>query len=565
MSVHGGFGKGTRQSHRTSLNKLYYGDNLEVLRKYIRDETVDLCYIDPPFNSKRNYNQIYNNVGTEDAAQAQAFTDTWTWDEAAERGFKEIISNAGGVFTPQSIDLISGLAKVLGKGSLLSYLVSMTLRVAEIYRVLKSTGCFYFHCDSTASHYLKLVLDTIFCGGRKGQYQNEIIWKRQSAHSDSKRYAKVSDTIFFYSKTEAFKWNKPYTEYDEEYLRTHYSANKEGRRFTYSDLTKPKGSIGYFYKLLNCDPPPNGWRMPETRAKEWLEGGRIEIPPTGKTPRYIRYLDEMPGSIVTNIWDDISPINSQGKDALHYPTQKPEALLDRIIRGCTNERDVVLDAYCGCGTTVSVAQLIDREWIGIDITYQSISLILKRLEDTFGEKALETIELNGVPKDFESAVALANKKDDKTRKEFEKWFVLTYSHNRAAINEKKGGDAGIDGIAYVLDVNSSGKQESQKVLFSVKSNLTLTPSVVRDLNGTIERDGAVAGYLLTLYPMENMVKESKKYGTYRNSLYGKDFPKIQVVSAQEMLDGARLDLPTVLGVLKSASKKVKAAKQEQLL
>jgi hypothetical protein len=220
----------------------------------------------------------------------------------------------------------------------------------------------------------------------------------------------------------------------------------------------------------------------------------------------------------------------------------------------------VLDAYCGCGTTVEAAELLHRNWIGIDITYQSISLILKRLEDTLGSEVLQNIELNGVPKDFESAVALANKKEDKTRKEFEKWFVLNYSNNRATINEKSGGDGGIDGTAYVLDM-VSGKQERSKVLFSVKSNKTLSPTVIRDLNGTMERDGAVAGYLLTLYPMENMVKESKKYGTYRNNLYGKDFPKIQVVSVQEMLDGSRLDLPTVLGVLKSAQKKGKGSKQ----
>ncbi len=540
------------------MNKLYYGDNLDVLRKYIRDESVDLCYIDPPFNSKRNYNQIYNNVGTEDAAQAQAFIDTWTWDEAAERGFKEIMSNTGGVFTAQSIDLISGLEKVLKKGSLLSYLVSMTLRIAEIYRVLKPTGSFYFHCDPTASHYLKLVIDAVFCA-RRGEYQNEIIWKRTSAHSDSSTCGNSHDTLLFYTKSDEFTWNKQYQKYDDTYVESHYRMkDKDGRLFRTDNLTAMGLSGGgYTYEW-------NGvtklWRLPKDRMQELHDKGRVRYTKTG-TAEFIRYLDEMPGMPLQDTWGDIPPINSQAKERLGYPTQKPEGLLERIIQASSNKGDLILDAYCGCGTTVSVAQHLERNWIGIDITYQSISLILKRLEDTFGAKVLENIELNGVPKDIESAVALAEKKEDRTRKEFEKWAVLTYSNNRAIINEKKGGDGGIDGVLFTLDIDSKGKQEHPKVLFSVKSDKVLNPKVVRELNGALEREGAVAGYLLTLYPMKNLVKDSKQYGTYKNKLYGKDFPKIQVISTQEILDGSRLDLPTVLSVLKSAQKKGKSSKQ----
>ena len=265
-----------------------------------------------------------------------------------------------------------------------------------------------------------------------------------------------------------------------------------------------------------------------------------------------------------SFWHDIKPMSPTSKERLGYPTQKPESLLERIIKASTNEGDLVLDAYCGCGTTVAVAQHLKREWIGIDITYQSISLMLKRLEDTFGKKILEEIELNGVPKDMKSAVALANKSDDKTRKEFEKWMVLAYSNNRAIINEKKGGDAGIDGIAFLIDLDKANKQEIQKALFSVKSNKTLSPTVIRDLNGTMERDGAVAGFLLTLYPMENLVAESKKYGTYKNKLYAQSFPKIQVISVEEILQGERLNLPTSVPVVKSAKKKAKDTKQHVL-
>ncbi len=494
------------------MNKLYYGDNLDVLRKYIKDESVDLCYIDPPFNSKRNYNQIYNNIGAEDTAQAQVFLDTWTWDEAAEHGFEEIISNYGGVFTAQSIELILGFEKVLGKGSLLSYLISMTLRIAEIYRVLKLTGCFYLHCDPTASHYLKLLIDAVFCAGRKGQFITEIIWTYSWGVRTDKRWNKKHDVIFCYAKTNEYVFNA------YEVLEPRTLGESSRNRLQYAGaLIESKNKTG---------------------SKEF--------------------------ALPSDVWY-IPTINGMAKERLGYPTQKPEELLEKIIKASSNPGDTVLDAYCGCGTTVAVAERLHRNWIGIDITYQSISLILKRLEDTFGNKVLENIELNGVPKDFNSAIALAEKKEDKTRKEFEKWFVLTYTNNRAVINEKKGGDEGIDGIAFVMDM-VKGKQEYPKVLFSVKSNRTLSPTVIRDLNGTMERDGAVAGYLLTLYPMENMVKESKKYGTYKNSLYAGDFPKIQVISVQEMLDGIRFDLPSVIpGVVKSAEKKGKGGKQDTLL
>jgi len=253
---------------------------------------------------------------------------------------------------------------------------------------------------------------------------------------------------------------------------------------------------------------------------------------------------------------DIPTIGSDSSERLGYPTQKPEALLERIIKSSSNEGDIILDAYCGCGTTVAVAEKLKRQWIGIDITYQSISLILRRLGDQNAD--IDNIEMNGVPKDFDSAVALANKTDDRVRKEFEKWVVLTYSKNRAMIHEKKGGDGGIDGIAYVTD-KVQGKVENRKVLFSVKSSKTLSPSVIRDLNGTIERENAACGVLLTLYPMPNLVKESKQYGLYHNNFNDNDYPKIQVVSVGEIFDGQRLELPNVMKVLKDAEQHVEQA------
>lgn len=486
-------------------NKLYYGDNLETPRKYIRDETVDLCYIDPPFNSKRNYNQIYNNIGREDKAQARAFIDTWTWDDEAVKGFEQITSNYNGVFTKQSIELIIGLEKILGKGDLLAYLISMTLRIAEIFRVLKLTGSFYLHCDPTASHYLKLVIDAIFCA-KGGDFRNEIIWHYRRWTGRANKFQGLHDVIFFYTRTNQYTFNVQYIDYTE---------GSRGRK-----------EQGILHRFKRGEEPI------------LVSNGTV---------------DEK-GVRDNDVWQ-IPFIAPSAKERLGYPTQKPEELLEKIIKASSNEGDIVLDAYCGCGTTIAVAEGLKRKWIGMDITYQSISLVLKRIEEHFTKAIIDNISINGIPRDIESAVALANKKDDRTRKEFEKWAILTFSNNRASINEKKGGDKGIDGISFVPDSDKENEQITREVLFSVKSNETLTPSVIRDLNGTIERDGAAMGYLITLYPMNNLVKESKKYGMYENNLFKHNYSKITVVNVNEILDGKRMDIPISLEVLKKAEQK----------
>ncbi len=558
-------------------NQLFYGDNLEVLRKHVQDESVALCYIDPPFNSKRNYNQIYNNIGKEDTAQAQAFVDTWTWNSMANEGLEEIVSNKNGLFTAQSINLIVGLEKVLGRGSLFAYLVSMTQRIAEIYRVLKPTGSFYLHCDPTASHYLKLVLDCIFCP-RGGQYLNEITWKRKTGKGEtnhkSNKFGVCTDIIFFYSKSKTNTFHSQfnfdadgYQDYVDKFFKF---EDEQGRIYRLADLSSPSPRTNLMYEYKGYLPPKNGWAVSLETMQEMEKEGRLFFPKNknGRIQRK-RFLNELKGKPVQNLWDDIEMISSQAAERLGYPTQKPESLLERIIRASSNEGDTILDAYCGCGTTIAVAERLKRNWIGIDITYQSISLILKRLEDTFGgdftkeivDKTTKEIVrparlvLDGVPQDFESAVALANKQDDRLRKEFEKWMVLTYSNNRAIINEKKGGDSGIDGIAFVLDSNDKQEQVFRQAIFSVKSNKTLSPSVVRDLFGTVEREKAVMGFLLTLYPMPNLVKEAEKYGNYQNKLLGQSYPKITVINVLEVLEGKRLHLPTSVEVLKKAERK----------
>lgn len=482
------------------MNQLYYGDNLDVIRRYIRNDSVDLCYVDPPFNSKRNYNQIYNNIGKEDAAQAQAFVDTWTWDEESVKGYTEITTNYNGIYTRQTIELITSFDRILGKGSLYAYIISMTLRIAEIHRVLKPTGSFFLHCDPTASHYLKLVLDSVFCGSRKGLFINEIIWHYRRWTGKANKFQELHDVIFYYTKSDEYTFNTLYTGYTEG-----------------SVARKMQGVLHRFKK--------------------------------GEEPLLVsdKEIDEK-GVRDNDVWQ-IPFIAPSAKERLGYPTQKPEALLEKIIKVASNEGDIVLDIYCGCGTTIAVAERFNRKWIGVDITYQSISLILKRMEDSFGEPILKKIKLNGIPQDFESAVALANREDDRTRKEFEKWAVLTFTNNRAFINEKKGADHGIDGTAYITDVNDVDIKSNKQIIFSVKSDKKPHVSYIRDLYGTMQREEAVMGYLIVLYPPpKTFDKEIKKIGFYTNKLFGMTYTKIQVVTVEEILRGMRINIPRTLEV-----------------
>ncbi|MEG3878179.1 DNA methyltransferase [Microcoleus sp. herbarium7] len=547
------------------VNQLFYGDNLDVLRRHIKDESVDLCYIDPPFNSKRNYNQIYNNIGKEDQAQAQAFIDTWTWDDYANQGLAEILENYQGKFTSQSIDLIAGLTKVLSKGSLLAYLVHMTLRVVEIHRVLKPTGSFYLHCDSTVSHYLKLVLDAIFCP-QGGDFINEIVWKRTNAHSDTKQgrkaYGNITDTILYYTKSKEYKFNTQFLGYTQDYVSKFYKyVDADGRRYQLDNLTGPGGEAkgNPYYEVMGVK---RYWRYSQERMNQLIVEGRVIQTKPGTVPRYKRYLDEMSGTPLQNIWDDIKPIQSQSAERLGYPTQKPLAILDRIIQVSSDEGDVVLDAYCGCGTTVCASERLNRQWIGIDITYQSISLILKRLEDSFGQGVLEQIKLNGIPKDMESAIALANKKDDRTRKEFEKWVVLTYTNNRATINAKKGADRGIDGIAYF----QGDKDEPEKIILQVKSG-NVKSGDIRDLQGTITLEQAALGIFISLKEAtKDMIKTAKSAGIYQSRYMSQSSDKIQIVTIKEILEQKkRLDVRLSFEVVKSAEKQMEVkAKQLEL-
>ena len=490
-------------------NRLYYGDNLDVLRRKIKSETVDLCYIDPPFNSKRNYNQIYNNIGTEDRAQAQAFTDTWVWDDHARAGYDEILANDKGRFQAQLIELMKGLRAVLSEGNLLAYLVSMSLRITEIQRVLKPTGSFFLHCDPTSSHYLKLVLDSVLCT-QGGDFINEIVWCYNVGGKSKTHFARKHDTIFWYAKGKDYYFDG-----------------------TLSGLKRETGTKSFGGKLGT-----------DADGKRYQD----KLAASGKYYRY--YLDDP--KIPEDWWVDINSIQSQSAERLGYPTQKPEALLERILKTCSREGDTILDAYCGCGTTVAVAQRLNRKWIGMDITYQSIALVLRRLEKAFGGKVLETIQTDGIPQDMKSAEALAYKKDDRLRKEFEKWAVLTYTNNRAIINEKKGADAGIDARAYFM----TGKNDNAQVIFQVKSG-GVKRGDIATLRGDMGREKAALAVLITLEePTKPMIAEAKGAGQYHHETMGHTYDKISIVTIQDIVEnGKRLDIPMSVEVIAAAKRK----------
>jgi site-specific DNA-methyltransferase (adenine-specific) len=517
------------------MNTLYYGDNLEVLRRKIKDGSIDLCYIDPPFNSKRNYNQIYNNIGAEDRAQAQAFVDTWIWDDYAIKGFDEIIANAEGRFSAQLVELIKGLQHVLGRGSLLAYLVSMSLRITEIFRVLRKSGSFYLHCDPTSSHYLKIVLDAVFCANG-GNFINEIVWCYELGGRVSKKaYGRRHDVILFYAKGGAhtFNFDEVLSEWDE----------KGKAKFRYEDEKGRYRLIGRFLK----DSPIKGHR---DVSPEWEQ----------KHPELVQRYYMKEGKAQVDFWN-ISPINQVSPERLGYPTQKPEALLERIIKASSNEGDTVLDAYCGCGTTIAVAQKLKRRWIGIDITYQSISVILRRLEHTFGKAALDVVVMDGIPQDMESASALAHKKDDRLRKEFEKWAVLTYTNNRAVINEKRGADAGVDARAFF----KTGKTDNERIIFQVKSG-GVQRSHIATLRGDMDRESAALAVLITLEePSKPMLKEAGDAGQFKHPEMGRSYDRISIVTIRDIVEhGKRLEIPMSLEVLKAAQR-AETSEQIELL
>jgi DNA modification methylase len=509
-------------------NKLYFGDNLDILSKYIADESVDLVYLDPPFNSNASYNVLFQEKsGEQSAAQITAFEDTWHWGYETEAAYRQVVTGA-----PDKLgQLMQAMRKFLGQNDMMAYLVMMAQRILELHRVLKPTGSIYLHCDPTASHYLKLLMDAVFdvrC------FRNEIAWRRRYAHSDSRRYGNVMDSLLFYTKGADYTWNQVYQAYEQGYIDTYYRyTDPDGRRWLSRSTTAP-GGRGPTYEWHGIT---RAWRYTRDNMQKLENQGRLFYTRNGM-PRYKQYLDEMPGLVAQNIWTDIEPMNSWMAESLDYPTQKPEPLLDRIVSASTNQGDLILDPFCGCGTTVAVAERLKRRWIGIDITYLAIGLMQQRLDNTFA-KDLAPYEIEGRPKDLESARYLFHR----SPYQFEWWVVLDLVKGQAAQDKRKGPDRGIDGVIKFYDDRSS---EPKRAIVQVKGG-HVNVSQVRDLKGVLEREQAPIGVFVTLEePTAPMVQEAVAAGFYESELYpARRYPKIQILTVEELLGGKRPEYPDV--------------------
>ncbi len=457
-------------------NVLYYGDNLDILRRYIKDETIDLIYLDPPFKSNQEYNVLFEERnGSRSKSQIKAFKDTWRWDQGSAEAYEEVVEKG-----PDKVSkVMRALRTFLGENDMMAYLSMMAPRLVELERVLKPSGSIYLHCDQTASAHLRLLMDAVF---GPNNFHNEIVWHYRRWTGEAKRFQRMHDTILFYAKNRDEVYFKP--------LYTPYTKKSAKRKQHYH--TRIKGDDVYV---------------------------------TSVDPRGVREND---------VWD-ISVINPAAKERLGYPTQKPEALLERIIEASSNEGDVVLDPFCGCGTTIAVAQCLKRRWIGIDITCLATALIKHRLQHAFGRKIRKTYKVIGEPISLTDADTLAKE----NWHQFECWALGLVGARPA--EKKKGADRGIDGRLYFHD-EPDGKGKTKQIIISVKGGEKVTVSQLRDLRGVIDREDAEIGVLISMAkPTRDMRKEAASAGFYK-SAWGKH-PRLQLLTIEELLSGKGIDYP----------------------
>ncbi len=526
-------------------NTLFYGDNLTILRQYIPDECIDLIYLDPPFNSSRNYNVLFKDEhGIESESQITAFEDTWHWNMETLQTYNEMLTDA-----PDHVGkMISSLHEFIGENQMMAYLVMMTTRLVELHRILKPTGSLYLHCDPTASHYLKIILDVIF---GVENYRGEIVWQRTATHNDAKRWPALSDTIFFYSKKSTFVWNPQYRDQSLEDIEKRYRfVDEQGRRYRLGPIDSPNPRPNLIYEWKGYAPPVKGWRYSKERMAELDAAGEIWYP-KDKTKRLAHklFLDESRGALLGNICPDIPPLQASATERLGYPTQKPLELLERIVRASSNPGDIILDPFCGCGTAIAASQKLDRKWVGIDITHLSIALMKYRLEAMYPGIKFKVV---GEPKDVGAARQLASE----DRYQFQ-WWALSLVRARplggdAGSREgKKGSDKGIDGVMAFID-DQSGK--AKRVLVQVKSGHVKSGDI-RDLIGTVEGEKAAIGVFITLEEQTEPMKQAALKGGFYHSIgWGQDFPRIQILTIEELLHGKTIKMPPQFGTFKQAQR-----------
>lgn len=531
-------------------NLLCYGDNLQILCDYIKDETVDLIYLDPPFKSNKDYNVLFaEQNGSRSAAQIKAFEDTWEWNTVAAGAYRDIVERGG-----KPSQVMQAFHTFLGETDMLAYLAMMAPRLAELHRVLKPTGSIYLHCDPTASHYLKMLMDAVF---GPQNFRNEITWKRTSAHSGVQGYGGVHDILLFYSKTKDFLWNPIYQPYDPLYVETFFEqVDSDGRRWKRMDLTGAgvtrDGDSGKPWRGIDVTAKGRHWAYNADELERLDKAGNIHWPKKkGGMPRLKQYLHEMPGVPLQDVWTDIKPIHNLAAERLGYPTQKPQTLLERIIQASSNERDVVLDPFCGCGTTIAAAEKLNRRWIGVDITHLAVALMKHRLKDMFGEKV--KFEVVGEPVSLPDARTLAANDPYQFQ-----WWALGLVGARP-VEQKKGADKGIDGRLYFHDEGDTSKAKTKQIIISVKAGHVSVPHI-RDLRGVIDRENAEIGVLLSMEkPTKPMRTEAASGGFYKSPWQKDPYPRLQILTIEELLTGKRIDCPP-LGQVNVTFKKAPKAK-----
>ncbi len=521
------------------MNTLYLGDCLNVLRDNVPDESVDLIYNDPPFNSKRDYNIFFDDK--EIQTQRIAFEDTWTL-----KNIQDSLAELHTLKTDNLYFLLLTYQKVAPHA--FPYLTMMSLRILEMHRVLKPTGSFYLHCDPTMSHYLKTVCDIIF--GEKN-FRNEIVWKRTTAHNDPGRYGANIDTILFYTKSDNWKWNEIYLEHGEKYISRFKNKDRDGRLWQDDNLTaKGLSGGGYEYEYKGAK---SLWRVPLETMKKLDAEGKLHFTNKGGI-RLKRYLDNNKGIVLQALWDDISPINSQAKERLGYPTQKPKALLERIIKASSNEGDTVLDGFSGCGTTIDAAEGSHRNWIGIDISPIAISLVKRRLLDTYGEH-LSKFEVRGTPTDEQSAIELWKQNPNA----FQDWWLTEFEVFSTTFGTK-GADKGIDGIAqYLTDPKT---QNVIRAAFQVKGGVHIQSKDIDALLGAMDKHKCELGVFLTIAePTKPMLDTIASSGFIE--IPGFKIPRLQILTLEDYFKNKLLKLPKYNITFKAAQLKGKK-KQNQI-
>ena len=548
-------------------NVLYYGDNLEILRKYIPDSSIDLVYLDPPFNSKATYNVLYKEkTGEPSQAQITAFEDTWHWGLESEKALQEIFESP---IAPSAVkDFMSVMPKFLGKKTdMAAYLAMMCVRLVELKRVLKETGSIYLHCDPTASHYLKIVMDAIFY---PKNFRNEIIWRRTASHNQAKRYGPIHDVILYYSKADKYYYKVNYRPLLKGHVTEYFTKENEKGKYWTNALTGAgtrKGESGLPWKGYDPTKRNRHWAIPgslcvelgipnelspQEKLNELYENGEIVLPPEGSRalPTYHQYLNGSRGIPFQDIWvyqphtknvlyqseeaidEDVKWLTRQGDtERLGYETQKPLGLLRRIIECSCPQDGVLLDPFCGCGTAVVEAERLNRKWIGIDITHLAISTMKWRLEKMFPNIQYIVV---GEPKDLAGAKELASQ----NKYQFQ-WWAVALVGGQPYGDKKKGADTGIDGYLYFMDE----KNKVKKGIIQVKSG-EVGVRLIRDLVGVVKREKAEMGIFLCLEPITKpMQTEADSEGFYHSPL-GKDYPKIQILTIEQLLaEGKKPDIP----------------------